>query len=52
MTNKDEYKKLTLHVSAELMDKIEDASVRMKLSKGTLIRQALEEFISKNKKGA
>lgn len=51
MTSKDEYKKLTLHVSAELLEQLDDASSRLKLSKGSLIRKALEEFISKSRKG-
>lgn len=51
MAEKEEYKKLVLHVSAELFQQIESASARLKLSKGSLIRRALDEFIAKNGKG-
>ena len=50
MTQKDEYKKLTMFLSEELLSSLDEASARLKISKGTLIRQAIEEFINKNKK--
>jgi predicted transcriptional regulator len=51
-----EYEKFVLHVSAELSQRLSSASEKLKLSRGSIIRQALDEFLSKSgaekKKGA
>lgn len=43
--NKD-FEKLVLHVSVEMSEKLDSASEKLKLSKGSIIRQALDEFFA------
>lgn len=52
-----EFEKLVIHISGEMAQNLASASEKMKLSRGSVIRKALEEFfannaITKNKKGA
>lgn len=50
MTDK-QIRKLTLHISSDLDDEIEKAMVKLKLSKGTIIRKALDEYLANLKQG-
>lgn len=54
-----DFEKLVLHVSTEMSAALNDASEKLKLSKASIIRQALDEFfvnkginIKKKSKGA
>jgi predicted DNA-binding protein len=52
---KNEFEKLVIHISAEMEQRLKDASEKLKLSRGSIIRQALDEFlvnkgVEKNKK--
>lgn len=49
-----EFEKLVIHLSREMSDRLSSASEKMKLSRGSIIRQALDNFLeqgqTKNKK--
>jgi len=40
-----EFEKLVIHLSAEMAERLQNASEKLKLSRGSIIRQALIEFL-------
>jgi len=50
MSNDKKYIKLVLHVSEELNKRIQDAATKNKLSTGSVIRQALDQYLDESEK--
>jgi len=42
-----EFEKLVIHLSAEMAERLNNASEKLKLSRGSIIRQALDEYLEK-----
>jgi predicted HicB family RNase H-like nuclease len=45
MNNDKKFTKLVLHISDELNEKLTEASAKQKLSIGSVIRKALEQYL-------
>jgi hypothetical protein len=51
MNNEKKVTRLVLHISEELNQRLLDASVKNKLSVGSVIRKALEQYLGNTEKG-
>jgi predicted DNA-binding protein len=41
-----EFEKLIIHLSAEMAERLNNASEKLKLSRGSIIREALDEYLT------
>jgi predicted DNA-binding protein len=50
MSNDKNYKKIVLHISEELNERMEKASAKNKLSIGSIVREAINRYLDDSEK--
>jgi predicted DNA-binding protein len=51
MNDKNQYKKVVLHLSPEMVERMERASAKNKLSFGSIVREAVKRYLDESEKG-